>query len=261
MNLPPPLQDNDPIITQFRPVIGQWELNDDNIKRIDPETGETILHNYYAHVNTTPLEVYRYLIEVKGCDVNAQDNNKDTPFHKALEYFEPRNGGDITVLHYLLSQEGFNRDIKGWNGYTILHTACININYLPLDSFKVLIETRGFDVNAQGDDNDTPVHLAFRAFNPHHGGDITVLAYLINQKNLNVNITNRNDHTLLHLACICQIAYYDDVYYDPTEYESADYESADFDDGREAKSDTILCHIVQTIAERYVQQVLDETTS
>jgi hypothetical protein len=48
MNLPPPppAQHDDPIITQFRPVEGQRELNDENIERIDPETGSTILHNY-----------------------------------------------------------------------------------------------------------------------------------------------------------------------------------------------------------------------
>jgi len=105
MNLPPPPQDDDPIITQFKPVKGQWELNDENIQRVDPETGNTILHNYCKCINTTPVEVYRYLIETKGCDVNAQDKSKDTLLHWAVRYFNPNKGGDINVLTYHQSKE------------------------------------------------------------------------------------------------------------------------------------------------------------
>jgi len=143
---PPPPLDNDPIITQFRPVDDQWELNDTNINRIDPTTRYTILHNYCCYINTTPREVYRYLIETKGCDVNVQDNSKNTPIHDAFLFFDPNKGGDITVLHYLLSQKGVNVNIKGYNGYTLLHMACKRINRLPLEIFKLLIETMGCDV-------------------------------------------------------------------------------------------------------------------
>jgi len=53
MSLPPPPQDDDPIITQFKPQYGQWELTDDNSKRIDLTTGETILLNYCKKINST----------------------------------------------------------------------------------------------------------------------------------------------------------------------------------------------------------------
>jgi len=56
VNLPPPPRDDDPIITQFKPVEGQWELTEDNIKHIDPETGETILLNYSQYIMTTHLQ-------------------------------------------------------------------------------------------------------------------------------------------------------------------------------------------------------------
>jgi ankyrin repeat protein len=277
MNLPPPPQADDPVIMQFEPVDRQWELNDENIQRIGPQTGEKILHNYCKYINTTPLEVYRYLIETKGCDINAQDedkntplhyalryfkggdiavliyllsqgnvnvsircqygytllheacqhinslpidvfkiliekkgrdinaqdNNKNTPFHKALEYFEPRNGGDIAVLHYLLSQKGINRNTKNKHGYTLLHRACININKLPLDVFKLLIETpRGCAVNAKDEDKGTPIHCALRCFDPNNGGNIVVLMYLLTQKGVNGNIKGWNGYTTLHTACI-----------------------------------------------------------
>jgi ankyrin repeat protein len=199
MNLSPPPQDDNSIITQFKPVKGQWELNDDNIKRIDPKTGHTILHNYCQHIKTTPIAVYRYLIEAKGCGVNIQDEYKDTPLHHALQYFQ---GGDFTVLTYLLTQKGINANIKGKWGYTILHTACKNINKLPLDIFKSLIETHGGDVNAQDDNNDTPLHLAIDLFNPSKNAqNVTTLTYLLTQTNINVNIEGEGGYTILHYAC------------------------------------------------------------
>jgi ankyrin repeat protein len=202
MNLPPlPPQDDDPIITQFEPQDGQWGLTEDNINRIDPETGYTILHNYCEYINSTPFEVYRYLIETKGCDVNVQDNNNETPLLIALFYFNPNNGSNLTILTYLLSQNKFNGNIKGQYGYTILHWACYYINILPVDVFKVLIETMGCDVNAQDDDKDTPIHFALRCFDPNDGGDITVLRYLLTQRNTNVNTKGENGRTLLHSAC------------------------------------------------------------
>jgi len=205
MNLPPPPQDDDPIITQFRPVEGQWELNDDNIKRIDPKNSQSLLHNYCQHINTTPLAVYRYLIEVKGCEVNVQDNNKDTPVHLAFGRFDPRDGGKITVLMYLLSQKGVNVNTKGQCGDTLLHYACKKINDLSLDIFKLLIETLGGDINVQSNSNNTPLRKAFRHFNLYDGysedDNIDILIYLLTQKNLNVNIQDKNGHSLLHYAC------------------------------------------------------------
>jgi ankyrin repeat protein len=204
MNLLPPLpppQSDDPIITQFKPVKGQWELNDENIKRIDPKTGQTILHNYCQRINTTPLEVYRYLIEVKGCDVNAQDNNQDTPLRNAFRCFDPGNSGTITALTYLINEKNVDVNIKDRNGTTLLHRACEKINALPIEIFKVLIETHGADVNVQDNCNDTPLHNAIGYSNIRNSRDIAVLLYLFSQTKVNVNIKGQFGKTLLHVAC------------------------------------------------------------
>jgi ankyrin repeat protein len=209
MNLPPPLppppQHDDPIIMQFRPVDGQWELTEDNINRIDPETGHTILHNYCKYINTTPIEVFQYLIETLGCDVNVQDKYNNTPLPYALYCFNPNDGGgNIAVLMYLLTQMAVNVNIniRNQNDTTLLHFACDNINTLPLDVFKVLIETLGCDVNAQDNGKNTPLHYVLYRFNPNDGGgDINVLDYLLNQKGVDGNINNIDDTTLLHTAC------------------------------------------------------------
>jgi len=200
MNLPPPPQDDDPIITEFTPRDGQWDLNDDNMKLIDPETGQTILHNYCQHINASPLAVYRFLIEVKGYDVDIQDKYNDTPVHDAFRYFDPNEGGDITVLRYLLTQNNVNLNAKGYNNQTLLHTACNNINALSIEIFKLLIEKHA-DVNVQDDDNNTPIHRALYCFDPNDGGDITVLNYLLSQEDVNLNIKGYNGSTLLHTAC------------------------------------------------------------
>jgi ankyrin repeat protein len=198
---PPPPQANDPIITQFKPVKGQWELNDKNIKRIGAKTGQAILHNYCQYINTTPLEVYRYLIETKGRDVNVQDKDKDTPLHCAFQNFDPNDGGDINVLLYLLGQKDVNVNTKGRLCYTLLHRACENINNLPFDIFKLLIETMGGDLNARGPLDNTPLHYAFSHLNPNSNYNITVLTYLLSQKGADVNTKNKFGYTLLHKAC------------------------------------------------------------
>jgi ankyrin repeat protein len=197
----PPPRDSDLSITQFKPVEGQWKLNEKNIKRIDPKTGQTILHNYCKYINSTPLAVYRYLIETNGCDVNVQDKYKDTPLHDALWDFNPNKGGDITVLTYLLTQKDVNVNIKDKDGNTLLHQACEKVNIFPLEIFKLLIETKGADVNAQGNNKNTPLHHALYSFEQDHGGDIAVLTYLLSQKGFDANIKCENGFTLLHWAC------------------------------------------------------------
>jgi ankyrin repeat protein len=103
-----------------------------------------------------------------------------------------------------------------------------------------LIETHGCDINARGNYNCTPLHYALHDFDPNDGGDIAVLTYLINQKTVNVSIKGKNGHNLLHWACNNDRS-------DPT--------------GLNAKTDTVLCQIVECIIKRSVQQILDETMS
>jgi ankyrin repeat protein len=194
-----PPQDDDPMITQFRRVKFQWELNDDNIKRVEPRSGETILHNYYKCVNTTPLEVYRFLIETKGLDVNVRDNSQNTPLYHALRNFKA-DEGDITVLAYLFGQKTTDVNIKALRGQTLLHTACVNINSLPLRIFKVILETHGGDINIRDNAKDTPLHHALRNFKSNLG-DIATLTYLFNQDSLDVTIKGQFGVTLLHTAC------------------------------------------------------------
>jgi ankyrin repeat protein len=197
MNHPPP-DDYGTIIRQFIPVTGQWELNDDKIGYIDPQFGGTILHNYCLHINSTPLPIFKYLIEVNGVDINARDNCNDTPLYFALRCF---GGGDITVLTYLLNVKDANFNFKGQNGDTLLHYACLNINRLPIGIFKLLIETKGCDVNVEDKNKNTPLHFALRDFKPNRGGNINTLTYLLALCGDNINLKGYFGRTLLHRAC------------------------------------------------------------
>jgi ankyrin repeat protein len=231
---------------------------DGNVK---DKNGDTFLHLVCQRTRILPLEVFQHLIGTIGCDVNAQNNDNNTPIHAALHPFNPRYGGDIPILTYLLTREGIDGNIKDKYGRTLLYYACTYINKLPVDVFQHLIEIVGCDVNAQNKDKNTPIHVAFHRLNPRNGGDINVWAYLISQNNFNVNIKDRNGRTFLHLACICEIGDdRDDDDYDYTDSEDdSDGPEGNLDNHREAKAETFLCQIVEVIAERCVEQVLDET--
>jgi ankyrin repeat protein len=226
----------------------QYLSNQTNTKG---KSGGTILHYACDMINYLPFDVFKILIETMSCDVNAQDNHKDTPLHLAICYFDPNEGGNITVLTYLINQTKVHLDIKGKNGNTLLHYACEKIKYCPLVVFKLLIGTHGADVNAQNNDDDTPLHNAFRCFDPNDDDHLVpVLQYLLSQKGVNFNIKDQCGRTFLHLACIWDISDLD---------EFTDSE----DDGNDlkAKSDTVLSHIVEIIAERCVEQVFNESSS
>jgi ankyrin repeat protein len=218
-------------------------------------------------MNILPIDIFKVLIETLGYDVNAQDDGNDTPLHVALKNFYPDYGGDINILTYLINQKNVDANIKGEYGSTILHTACEKINDLPLEIFKVLIETYGADINAQDKYRDTPFHDALDRFNPNDGGDITVFMYFLNQMGVNANIKGKDGYTILHLVCICEIAYSD--YGDDDDDHDDDEDDYSSDEGLEdsimgdklnQEADTNLCRIVEAIVEKCVQQVLDDTT-
>jgi len=178
-------------------------LNQKNVDvNIKGQYGFTLLHYACQKINSLPLEIYQYLIETMGCDINLQDKHRNTPLHSAIYRFDPTNDGNIPTLHYLLNQNGADVNIKGQFGYTLLHLACKKIDYFSFEVFQCLIETHGGDVNIQDNNNDTPLHLATYHFNPtEEGGNFTTLTYLLSQENTNINIKGQYGYTLLHRAC------------------------------------------------------------
>jgi ankyrin repeat protein len=229
---------------------------------VKDKNGDTFLHLVCKRIRILPLEVFQHLIENGGCDVNALNNNKNTPIHVAFHSFNLHRVDDIAILTYLLTQKGIDSHVKDIYGDTFLHLVCRRIRIFPLEVFQHLIGTIGCDVNAQNRDSDTPIHIAFHCLNQRNGSDINVWAYLINQKNLNVNIKNSNGHALLHLACISGKDSKDDFTDSDYDYmdseDDSDGPEGNLDNHRETKAETFLCQIVEVIVERCAEQIFDE---
>jgi ankyrin repeat protein len=105
-----------------------------------------------------PLDVFKCLIEIKGCDVTTLDEG----FHSyALHVFNPDLGSDagVVFVKYLFDQ--VNPNIKGQFGHTLLHTAFIHVNKLSLDLCRYLIETKGCSITIRDDSDETPLCNGF----------------------------------------------------------------------------------------------------
>jgi hypothetical protein len=185
-----PPQMDDPIIAQFQPVSGQYSLH-----QLDYYGPEPFLRNYIQFINSTPLAVFRYLIETKGAKINPTNNL----LYFAFQSFNTGSGGDVNTLIYLLSK--LDVDVNSASYYnTLLQNACFSINRLPLDVFKYLIEINGANINDQA---LRPVfwnHPNHRNFHSNGSNVRNILIYLLSQKSIDVNVRGQDGRTWLQLV-------------------------------------------------------------
>ena len=120
--------------------------------------GQTPLHNACrrGHLHSACaggcVALVRTLLHDHNADVNAQDNDNNTPLHVAAA-----NGKEDVALA-LINEFGCDTNIRGSEyGRTVLHSACEG-GCVAL--VKTLIRDHNADVNAQDDDNNTPLHYA-----------------------------------------------------------------------------------------------------
>ena len=144
--------------------------------------GRTVLH---SACEGGCVALVRTLICDHNADVNAHDNNNDTPLHMAAIH-----GEDVALV--LINEFGCDTNIRGRNGRTVLHSACEG-GCVAL--VRTLICDHNADVNAQDKDNDTPLHLA-----AENGNEDVALA-LINEFGCDTNARNSDGSTFLHKAC------------------------------------------------------------
>ncbi|KAH8983538.1 ankyrin repeat-containing domain protein [Lactarius akahatsu] len=95
------------------------------------------------------------LLVEHGADVNAQDEDRETPLHFASHFLE-RN------LVQMLLDHGANVNAEDSLGRTPLHLVLEDKNYFDERHFGVarLLVERGADVNVRGEDHETPLHSA-----------------------------------------------------------------------------------------------------
>jgi ankyrin repeat protein len=119
------------------------------------------------------LDVFSYLIETKGIDLNTFDKKKNYSIEFAIRNFK-QNNGDANILIYLLNQNGIGVNKQNQYGRTLVHLCCFYINRLPINIFKYLIEINGGNINIKDAMNNTPLHIAICDFKH---GDFKILSY------------------------------------------------------------------------------------
>ncbi len=136
------------------------------------QNGQTPLHTA-ACTQTAKL-----LLEL-GSDVNAKDNNRLTPLHQA----------DNKDIASLLLKKGATLEAKCQNGLTPLHYAASNSQ----TKIVTLLLDKGADVNALDDRERTPLHYAAMT-------DETEVVRLLLEQGAELEIMCLDDCTPLHYA-------------------------------------------------------------
>ena len=170
----------------------------------------------------------RFFLE-NGADVNAKDEDGDTPLHITVQTSFTENI-NVEVMKYLVSQ-GADVNAKDGADWTPLHLVCQKnsteelvkylislgvdvhqknsnlelVKYLQKNSNLELVRylvSRGSDINAKTEDGDTPLHIATMSNTVTLKTlDVEVLKYLISC-GADVNAKNKNGYTPLHIAAM-----------------------------------------------------------
>ena len=190
--------------------------------RCSPHTkgfhGRTSLHSACVGGH---VDVARNLVTEYGADVNARDNDNDTPLNLAARF-----SGKMELINMLVKECGCSPHTKGFHGRTPLHRACEGGH---VDVARKLVTEHGADVNARDNYDATPLNLAARfsgkmelinmlvkecGCSPHtkglagrtplhqacEGGHVDVARKLVTEYGADVNARDNNDNTPLTLA-------------------------------------------------------------
>jgi hypothetical protein len=177
------------------------------------------------NVNNIPLEVFEHLIKI-GVNVNITDYKNDTPIHNAVRNY--KKSTDSNIIYYLLKQV-VNINHQGGLCQTILSLCAENIKNIPLTLFEYLIDAQKADIAIYDMHDNLPIHHAFMAISPDDGqgtmerqmrnemieknnqkNDKEINKIDLNKKILfllkrshfdDINRTNFDKVTLLHIAC------------------------------------------------------------
>jgi ankyrin repeat protein len=146
----------------------------------------TALH-YASLWKNIPVELFRVILE-KSTDINAQADNGKTALHVAII------GKNRTAVEELLKHKDVDVNLNESNyNLTALHFAC-RWNDMPIDLFRIILEKSADVVNAQDKNGNTALHLAIALENR------TAVEELLKRDDVKVNVKNKKDRTVLHLA-------------------------------------------------------------
>ena len=146
--------------------------------------GESVLHSACQGGNASLVKT---LVSKYKADTNARNNDNDTPLHVAALNGEV----SVTVALCLIDEFGCNPNAVGYNGESVLHSACKGGN---ASLVKTLVSKYKADTNARNNQNDTPLHVAVL------NGEVSVSVALC-LIGCNPNAVGYNGESVLHLAC------------------------------------------------------------
>ncbi len=138
---------------------------------------------YYCHMTI----IYNH-----GANINAEDNDKETPLHYTCMYQDEKNIA-IELLNIAIELLNRNAKVNVEDKYnqTPLHYAC---EYGTKEMIVQLLKY-GASVFSKGDIGETPLHIASRS------NTANVIAELLNH-GANVNAETQYNQTPLYNACI-----------------------------------------------------------
>ena len=97
------------------------------------------------------LDIVRYLIQERNCDVECRDRENDTPLHEAAK------NGRLDIVQYLIIEKGCDPMCRGRCNCTPLLSACLEGQ---LDVVKYLMEDVKVDPSCRDETDKTPLHCA-----------------------------------------------------------------------------------------------------
>lgn len=155
-----------------------------NNAKVDPkdDEGSTPLHNACSKKGKNQVEVVKTLL-ASGANIDILDTQNGSPLLNACW------SGDVEVVKLLL-KKGADYKTADSFGSSPLHYACYNGH--PAVA-KLLID-KGADFSAANHDGATPLHSACSQ------GFVPVIKVLLKCKEININATDNNKCTPLHLA-------------------------------------------------------------
>ena len=147
------------------------------------DLGRSLLHYACRGGN---VSLVQSLIHDHYADINAMDDENNTPFHVAALH------GKKKVALFLIKEFSSDINIRDPLGRTLLHRVCENGK---VSLVKSLIHDYNADTNASDNENNTPLHVAAL-----HGRKEVAL-FLIKEFGCDINIRDPSGKTLLHRVC------------------------------------------------------------
>ena len=144
--------------------------------------GRSLLHDACQGGNVTLVQT---LIREHKADISARDDTNNIPIVIAARY------GKLEVALCLINEFGYDTNLRGIDGRSLLHDACEGGNVTLV---QTLIQEHKADINARDETKDTPLRLAASTGN----GDVVLC--LINEFGCDPQLRGSNGGSLLHDA-------------------------------------------------------------